>query len=473
MQIACFLIPTFGIACARAQHPHLAGKPLALTGEGRLLQVVSEETERYGLRAGQSESSARSLCPEITLLPYDGESYTEAARGVWDLLAIESSVVEPVSPELCFVEMSGHDVAPRVRTLARKIAQQTGVPVQAGLASSKLVARQAALRARPSALNADALTVERGRESAFLSDLSLDRLPNLDRSLQKRLDRLGIRTLGDILRIKPHELHRLCRQSGYLLRRLAMGEDGEPVRAAWPPRALEESQHFEVEVCEEERLCAALENCVERIARRLTTGTDYCRSLILEISLEDGTEARSEERLKEPVSSVEPLLRTAVRLLRRLRLRQGAVAIRLIAGGLGSGSGLQLILLDEHGNGLLRERRERLEASLTVLRKRYGDRAVVRASMLRPMRRIDLWTSALTRTANEPVEVTLNSHGTPVHFWRQGRRYDVEAVQDRWKEADWFGGKVVDKTAYRIVAGAGLYELHRTGSEWRLGAMAD
>ena len=477
MSIACFLIPAIGIACERARHAHLAEKPLVLSGDGGALQVVSEAAARYGLRRGQSASGARSLCTTLVMMPYDEEAYKEAARGIWDLLAIESSVVEPVSPELCFVEMDGRDEAPRVRALAHNIAQLVGVPIHAGLASSKLVARQAAFRAEPSGAMAGVLTVQRGRESDFLADLSLEQLPNLDRALLRRLDRLGIRTLGDVLRIKPHEMHRQCRQSGALLRRLAIGQDGDRVRAAWPPRALEETVCFETGVCEEALLFEAFKVCSERIARRLTSGRDYGRSILLEVSFEDGTEDRGEERLKEPVSRAEELIRAAERLLRRLRLERAALSVRLTVGGLGAGSGLQLILLDEHGNGLPRERRERLEATLSVLRKRYGEQAVVRASMLRPQRRIDLWTCALTRSVDEPVKVSVNAHGAPTEFWRRCpggiRRYDVEAVQDRWKEADWFGGSVVDRTAYRIVAGAGLYELHRVGEEWRIGGIAD
>jgi hypothetical protein len=138
---------------------------------------------------------------------------------------------------------------------------------------------------------------------------------------------------------------------------------------------------------------------------------------------------------------------------------------------------VQLILLDEHGNGFLRERDERLEAALGFLAKRYGERALVRAAHLRPIRRIDLWTCALTRTANEPVEVVVNEHGAPTQFWRKrpegAKRYDIEAIQDRWKEADWFGGKVVNRTAYRIVTGTGLYDLQKASADWRLGGVAD
>jgi DNA polymerase IV len=157
MPIACFLVPAFGIVCEHTRRPDLAGRPLALTSDGGVLRSVSEETERFGIRAGQSSSGAKALCPAIALLPYDAEHYLEAARGIWDLLAVESSCVEPVSPEVSYAEMDGRDVPRRVRALACEIARLAKTPAQAGLGASKLVARQAALQAVSSADGESAL----------------------------------------------------------------------------------------------------------------------------------------------------------------------------------------------------------------------------------------------------------------------------------------------------------------------------
>ena len=51
------------------------------------------------------------------------------------------------------------------------------------------------LNPQPSSPHHLIITIDRGKEAAFLADLTLDRLPNLDRALLRRLERLGIRTL--------------------------------------------------------------------------------------------------------------------------------------------------------------------------------------------------------------------------------------------------------------------------------------
>ncbi len=175
-----------------------------------------------------------------------------------------------------------------------------------------------------------------------------------------------------------------------------------------------------------------------------------------------------------PLDESDSLYRVALRLLRRLRIDQPVVEICLRAGDLGAGSGLQLTLLDEHGNGLPYERRQRLDATLTYLQRRYGFGVVVTAALLHQARRINLWTHSLARLAGESVEVVTTGQGIPARFYRRGERYQVAAVQNRWKETDWFWEGVVEKTAYRILTDpSGLYELHQYGVQWRLGGVAD
>ncbi|HVK06355.1 MAG TPA: hypothetical protein VM490_22990, partial [Armatimonadaceae bacterium] len=58
------------------------------------------------------------------------------------------------------------------------------------------------------------------------------------------------------------------------------------------------------------------------------------------------------------------------------------------------------------------------------------------------------------------------------------RRYDVRAVQDRWRESRWqsgtTAGEVLDRDVWRVETDPwGLSELHRVGLRWRLGASAD
>ncbi len=524
--VACFALPQFAIAVERTRCPSLWGEPVALTmpdggqspvvshqssalrqqnsglstldsqlstpasglttHDSRLttplqrltiVAAVSEEAQRFGVRVGQPISGARSLCPGLTVLPYDRPAYDEAAQLLWNVLAVESSVVEPVCPEVCYVGMRGSDVPERVRCLAREIARCVRVPVQVGLARTKLLARQAARTSR----DAQVVSVSFGEEAALLSSVPLAQIPRLDFKLRQRLDKLGVRTLGDVLALPPSELRRHLRGVGHLLHRLAMGEDGEPVRPLWPPPSIERTFRFEDEVVTREPLEQALHRLASEIAVALEKRRTYGRALALTIGLADESRLHAAERLAQPLDGTEPIYRSALRLLGRLRVEQPVAEAALKMSDLGVGSGVQLALLDEnrYGQGLPHERRARLEETLAYLRKRFGIGAVVPLRMLKEARRIGLWTYALTHRCSEPVEVATDRSGAPVRYWRRGgdgqvTRREVRRIQNRWKETEWFWGSRSERTVFRVETNPdGLFELHRLGVEWRLNGVAD
>ena len=167
MNIVCFIASQIGIQAERVVKPELVGQPLALLND-EAIAVVSGEAQALGIRRNQKHTAALALCPSLILLPYDRILYDETARHLWDSLAIESSIVEPVSPELCFVELSGRDISERVDQLIESIVEQTGLSIQVGRASSKFVAEIAAERAD----NNCAYTVSSVESASFISSFS-------------------------------------------------------------------------------------------------------------------------------------------------------------------------------------------------------------------------------------------------------------------------------------------------------------
>jgi DNA polymerase-4 len=477
MVVGCFYIEQFGIACERARLPQLEREPLALAGDDGLLAVVASEAARFGVRSGQTSSSARALCGGLLVLPYDRPAYEEAARFLWDLYAVESSVVEPASPELCYVELSGRDIAERVSLLASAVSTRVATPVRVGVGSSKFIARQAAM-----SHGEEIVSVPCGREAAFLAPVSLDSVPDgfgLDRKTRQRLDRLGVRTFGDILKLSPVQLRRLGRDLGPLLHRFAHGLDGDRVRPLWPPRSIERVVVFEDETCDLPTVQDALRQAAEEIAGELARGREFCRTVTLTLGFSDRTYRQEQERLITPEVGCSGLLRAALRLLQRLRVDRPVVEVSLRASDIGIGSGVQLALIDAnaHALGLPHERRARLDATLAFLRKRYPHSAPVLCSLLRQAKRVHLWTYPLGHALALPVEVYTDREGEPVRYrgLRHRRAYEreVRRILSRWKESEWYGGPV-EKSVWRVEAEEnGVCDLQQLGVEWRLSAVAD
>src|SRR5262249_36900110 len=150
------------------------------------------------------------------------------------------------------------------------------------------------------------------------------------------------------LALPPRELRRKFRSVGLLLERLALGEDGEPVKAMWPPRTIEHHLSFEEEAADQGAIEYALSQCARQIACALAREREFCRTLTLQVVLADGSHLSKSESLALPLDDADTLARAARRLLGRLMMDQPLSEVCLKASGLGTGSGVQMALLDDN-----------------------------------------------------------------------------------------------------------------------------
>lgn len=482
--VAAFTLPKIAIACERARLPCLDPGPLALAKDDTILAAVSDEAESFGICVGMTSSAARALCQGLVLLPYDAVAYREAAEAVWNLLAVESSWVEPICPELAYVILSGEDALSQARATAQALAAHIRTPVFVGLGSSKIVARHAASSPRrcDAGLSVFVTVVPMGQEAASLSSVAITSLAELPEKTRKWMERRGIKTLGDIISIPPDAMRRQFKEFGGVLSRLAVGEDGDQVRPLWPPAQVDSAWTFEEEVWDAAQVEFALSYCATRIAEALIGRREYCRTLTLTLGLSDGHEVVGWEEMTLPSRDAEALTRTAYRLFRRLPpVETPVLRVNLCATRLGAGGSVQLTLLDNTDSNVLpHERQTRIEAAMGHLRARYGVGAIISARLIGQAQRLQLWTYPLTHQRREAVRVVMGESGLPIRYFRRQnglgvQGYGVKSIQNRWRESEWNWGQVTEKTCYRVIADPddGLYELHHLGAEWKLVAAAD
>jgi DNA polymerase-4 len=489
MVIACFYIPQFGIAVERARLNHLWGEPVGLADAKDVITAISDEAAPFGITVGQKASGAKGLCERLIVLPYDRAAYDEEANLVWDLFAIESSMVQPVSPEVSYIELKDHEAREVAGRLSQQLAANVRVPAYVGIAQTKFVAlqsarvlegrmgerengRQLSTLVKPGCMALNIIT----QPSAFLAPISISSAPCLPEKVSQIFLRMGIRTFGDLQKLPASELKRRFGEVGLALERLARGEDNDPVKPAWPPRRIEESIAFEDETVDTGTIHEALRRCSEAIAGALAWKHEYCRSVTIAINLADGRRLQQREKLAEASHTTVAIHRASLRLLKRMEIQEPILGVEVYASDLGTGSGLQLALLDQnrHGRDLPHERQRSLDATTAILRKKFGVGATISAGKMLQSKRISLWTYPLGHQENEPVRVDTDQRGRPIRFWRNGQPREVRRIQDSWREAEWFWGSISETTVYRVETdSAGLCELHLSGKSWRLGATAD
>ena len=191
-----------------------------------------------------------------------------------------------------------------------------------------------------------------------------------------RLDRLGIRKIGQLAAIPQPLLVRQFGSVGARLSELASGIDRQPFQPNTLARSIGKETTFEEDIDSPDIMERWLLRLADNVTSRLRRRMEYAHKLQLKLRLDDFTTLVRAVCLPEPTSSMAPVYRHAVRLFRKeyrpgMRFRLVGLALS----GLDPGDGIQLDLFGAH-------RARRLDAATDHVRERFGDAIIGPASSL-------------------------------------------------------------------------------------------
>src|SRR5207237_1406812 len=138
---------------------------------------------------------ARRACPDAVFVSPRFDAYSAASRDVMAILRSVTPLVEPISLDEAFLDVSGArrtlGSGPEIATaLRRRIRAETGLTASVGAATTKLLAKLASDLAKPDGL----LVVAPGTELDFLHRLPVTRLWGVGPATRRKLDRHGVET---------------------------------------------------------------------------------------------------------------------------------------------------------------------------------------------------------------------------------------------------------------------------------------
>lgn len=387
----------FYAAVARKAGLAAVDQPVVVLREGRVYDG-SREAFASGLVAGSPARQALRDAPQAITVPYEQLEPSAVARSWWDRCLDYTPYIEPADQNQVFLALPvpGQQLSATLKnevTRLAEIAASYGFVAFAGLGSSKLVARAAALACKENWLlwrpgKASPLAPETmrvvlpGEEERFLSALPVTYLPALP-EVQRRLLRLGIRRIGEAAQIPEGEW---LRQLGPLGRQVALwshGVDPEPVKPCYPPRTLERHVQFTPEVRERDLLEQVLNRTAAALSQQLSDRGEGCQEVALTLQSADGRQATESRTLARLQQSTYPLQQALVGLLAKALQPAGegaasgaeicAAALTVRLGIIGPMPWQQMDLWDDSGRC---EREERLEKALSLLQERFPARMV-------------------------------------------------------------------------------------------------
>ena len=370
----------FYAAIEQRDRPELRGLPVIVgaspTGRG-VVSAASYEARRFGVRSATPIGRAARLCPHAAFLPVDMRKYQRVSVQVMGILVDFSPLVEPVSVDEAFVDLSGTESLfgsplDAVRLIKTRILAETGLTASAGLAANKFVAKVASELEKPDGL----VVVAAGDEARFLGALPIERLWGVGRVMAKALGDLGFTTTGQLQRAPRAVLAHRFGRHGEILHDLAFGRDDRSVEPYGVPKSIGAEETFGVDCTNPEQLKTTLRSHAERVAAELREGGFSAGRVTLKLRLAP-FETHTRSVTEEPTQDGLELYRRALALLERDRVTRPVRLIGLSASRLGPSGKGQLDLLDPAAL-----RRERLARVVDRLAARFGEGAVIPAALL-------------------------------------------------------------------------------------------
>ncbi|HEX4438143.1 MAG TPA: hypothetical protein VH061_15255 [Solirubrobacteraceae bacterium] len=389
--IACVYLSRFELVAAAegssVARQAVAGSALAVapvlgadgTATAGRLGEVSGAAEAQGVSRGMLLGEALARCPDLVMLPGNPVRVAE----IWEtaLASLESigAAVEPAQPGLAYFETNGlrglHGSQEGTIAAARRAL---GRPARVGAAPGRFCSLAAALAAR----SRRALVLEGAEACRWLAGRPVSLLGFREQTamLLTPLERLGVHTLGELLKLGRPALADRFGEAGVLAHRLATGEDS-PLRVRRPSERLEESMEVG-----DASSGAALKRVLGVLVSRLLARTERrgrtLRSVRLSARLVSGGSWHEQVVFREPISDPE---RIWLALSLRLTLLPApAEGLRLAVERFGPPQGEQGALLDQ-GKAA---RAARLREAVAQVRAVAGRDAALRAVCVDPDSRV-------------------------------------------------------------------------------------
>ncbi len=252
--------------------PSLRGKPVIVGGTSArgVVTSASYEARRYGVHSAMPTARARRLCPNGIFVQPSFPAYIAKSREVKEVFDAFSVAVEPLSLDEAFLDLRKAsrlwaDPATAAEALKDRVLRTTGLVLSVGVAPNKFLAKLASRLAKPDGV----LVVRDDAIAEFLNPLPVGLLWGVGEQTAAVLQRLGLRTIGDVAGCSPSLLERALGAHGAELARLASGRDDREVVADLVAKSVGAEETFQLDLVEETSMLGALLKLSDRVASRL------------------------------------------------------------------------------------------------------------------------------------------------------------------------------------------------------------
>ncbi|CAM9665127.1 unnamed protein product, partial [Chrysoparadoxa australica] len=267
--------------------PELAARPVAVAWKGNGESGYGEVSScnyvarAKGVKANMQLGQANEKCPNLVVLRYDFEAYTQVSDQIYKIFFSHAPVVQGVSCDEAFLEFpKGTNAAVKAKEIRDAIYKTTRCTASAGASCNKILARIATKLAKP---NGQVCLGQKEAEKV-LSCLPVRELPKVGYQAAKKMEALGILTCQDLGKegLEPLLQSTFGPVEGAYFNRAAKGKCDDPVEMRKPPKSVSATVNYGIRFKGEEDAKTFIEILSGELADRLK-GVGFASKMTLSV----------------------------------------------------------------------------------------------------------------------------------------------------------------------------------------------
>ncbi|MCI6915213.1 MAG: DNA polymerase IV [Lachnospiraceae bacterium] len=360
-----------------------------------IITAKSIPAKKYGIVTAMPVMRALELCPSLVLVQSDYQMYREYSQAFIKILKSHAKVVEQVSIDEAFMDMTGLEGDPRViaRQIADEVKTRLGFTINVGISCNKLLAKMASDFEKPDKVH----TLFPNEIAEKMWPLPIGDLFGCGSKTAEKLIRVGIRTIGEASHTDPHFLRGLLGDAaGTYIYQAANGKSDSPVSDEARDVKSVSNEYTTTEDITEKNWktdgLKMLDYLTTKVSGRLAKQGLYAETIGVSVKTDDFKRHSIQTKCPDPVQSKEEIYPFARRLFEEILcgkdgMFQEGKSVRLIAvvaSSLSDGSYKQMTLLEAlnqaKNDAEKKEKKEKLDRMTALIKNKFGESAIRKGS---------------------------------------------------------------------------------------------
>ncbi|MFB6356559.1 MAG: DNA polymerase IV [bacterium] len=328
-------------------------EPVIVGGLGSrgVVATASYEAREYGVHSAMPMSQARELCPQAYFLPPRFDRYREISQQIHSIFDDYTDQVESLSLDEAYLDVtecmeSFDDPLELGELLRKRVRKATSLTCSVGVGPNKLIAKMASEYCKPNGLK----YVPDEYKSEFLEPLPIGELRGVGEKTERRMNKIGIETIGDLQSIDLPELQKEFDQRAIVYQKRAQGEDDSEVNPEEESKSISKETTFSEDLTDTGEMLSNLESLAEQVRDRLREKGYEGRTVKIKVRDSEFNTVTRRSSFDQPVDELEPILQKVRDLFQELD--RGDRGIRLLGVGVHDlyPSGFQKDLFEDTGD---------------------------------------------------------------------------------------------------------------------------